>query len=130
MSEKRRLKKQILLRLPDSIYASIIKESRAKNVSGATICRDVLVEKFGLNESEIVPIKWKKPPTPMQPNDVIELVKLRENLAEMCGALVQFSIKSRETNNIKTHNEIEKMLPDIRKTTLEIDKLKKKIQGK
>ena len=130
MSEKRRLKKQLLVRLPDAVYSSILKQAKQENISGSSVCRNVLVRHFGLNECEIMPIKWKKPPTPLQPNDVIELAKLRENMAEMCGALVQFSIKSRETNQQKTHKEIEEMLPFIRKTTLEIDKLKNKIQGK
>jgi hypothetical protein len=65
----------------------------------------------------------RKPKTKARPSEyILELQKLRHSTGELCGALVQSSIKSREFTG-KQNDEIERLIPNIRKLMIRQNEL-------
>lgn len=130
MSETRRLKNSFQVRLDDATHSAIMARSLSRNVSAGTIIREMIAENLGSQSSGIISVPRKKPARKAQPEDVLELARLREAMAETCGALVQCSIRSREAGHLDTHGKIEELLPIVRKYTRKVDRLKVRLQVK
>jgi hypothetical protein len=65
----------------------------------------------------------RKPKTKARPSEYIsELQKLRHSTGELCGALIQSAIKCREFTG-KQNDEIERLIPEIRKLMIRQNEL-------
>ncbi|MBS1087474.1 hypothetical protein [Gluconobacter wancherniae] len=129
MSENRKLKGQMLVRVSEGTLQGIRQEAEKRDLSCSAICREVLVERFGLASAEAMPVRLRQAPRPPAPEHILELVRLRESLAETCGALVMLARGSREQGFTALHGEVEKYLPLVRLQVRDIDRLKNRMLG-
>ena len=122
--EKRKLSKQIAVRLPPLAFDILLDESDKKNVSSASYVRDLIVSHFKTKEDNFKPTQKRG----LLPDaDILEIRKLRESCAELCGALVQSAIKTKNFNQ-QTHDEIEALLIEIKPLVLDLDNLRIKLR--
>ena len=69
-------------------------------------------------------MKAYRPPLPVAPAHVIEIARLREHAAELCGALVRAAIRAREDDRPEANAEIDALLPRVRAAVRDLDRLK------
>lgn len=132
MSEKRKLKKSLLVRLDDEQYASITNHARQRDITANSLVRECLAGALSPSDTyqKVKPVKAYSPRTPPKPEYIKELYRLRESTAELCGALVQYAIKSRQEGHAMAHAEAESLIPDVRDAVRNLDRLRKKLEGK
>lgn len=130
MSEKRKPKKSLLVRLDDEQYACIINYARQRDMTTNSLVRECLAGALSPSDTyqRIKPVKAYSPRTPPKPEYIKELYRLRESTAELCGALVQYAIKTRQNGHVMAHEEAEKLIPDVRQAVLNLDTLRRKLE--
>jgi hypothetical protein len=126
-SEKRALDGQVLVRLPAAVAFRIAGLAAAEGVTGASWSRRHLVAAADADPSDAVPRPARALPRPVAPTSVLELVRLREVVAELSGALVKAAILARTDAAAVLHAEVEAVLPGVRQAVRDLDRLKKDI---
>jgi len=127
MSNKRRLTSQYLVRMTDNMMHAIEADARQQNITASSLIRKMLDEKYSGDTEHFEPVKAYRKRQPLPDQDVIEVAKLRESIAELCGSLVHNSIRARSEGDTRFHTELEDIIPLVRKNVLQLDRLKKKI---
>ena len=129
-TEKRALSGQILVRLPAVTATHIASLAAADDLTAAAWARRVLVAAAGCDPADAVPVRARTLPSPPRPAHVMEMVRLREVVAEMSGALVQAAIMARTDGARMLHAEIEAVLPGVRAAVRDLDALKLSALGR
>lgn len=127
MSEKRKLNHSLLVRFDDDLYDRIREQSRQQDVTANSLVRRTMAETLSY---PLPPKQSVKAFAPPKPEYIKELYRLRESTAELCGALVQYAIKSRQEGHVMAHAEAESLIPDVREAVRNLDRLRKKLEGK
>ena len=127
MSEKRKLKHSLLVRFDDDLYGRIREQSRQQDVTANSLVRRTMADTLSY---PLPPKQSVKAFAPPKPEYIKELYRLRESTAELCGALVQYAIKSRQEGHVMAHDEAESLIPDVREAVRNLDRLRKKLEGK
>lgn len=127
MSEKRKLNHSLLVRFDDDLYGRIREQSRQQDVTANSLVRRTMAETLSY---PLPPKQSVKAFAPPKPEYIKELYRLRESTAELCGALVQYAIKSRQEGHVMAHAEAESLIPDVRDAMRNLDRLRKKLEGK
>lgn len=127
MSEKRKLNHSLLVRFDDDLYDRIREQSRQQDVTANSLVRRTMAETLSYPLPSKQSVKAFAPP---KPEYIKELYRLRESTAELCGALVQYAIKSRQEGHVMAHAEAESLIPDVREAVRNLDRLRKKLEGK
>ncbi|MFT8780811.1 hypothetical protein [Acetobacter orientalis] len=127
MSEKRKLNHSLLVRFDDDLYGRIREQSRQQDVTANSLVRRTMAETLSY---PLPPKQNVKAFAPPKPEYIKELYRLRESTAELCGALVQYAIKSRQEGHVMAHAEAESLIPDVREAVRNLDRLRKKLEGK
>ena len=110
-SEQRQLMNDIHLRLMPEMFAELDALAKKQDISKAHLARDILADHLQIDKSTIpVPSKSIR-----YPELVLELANARRDVKILTGALVQTSIKMRQDGHVLTHQEIEDLLPKLRK---------------
>ncbi|WP_143216925.1 hypothetical protein, partial [Acetobacter orientalis] len=104
MSEKRKLNHSLLVRFDDDLYGRIREQSRQQDVTANSLVRRTMAETLSY---PLPPKQSVKACAPPKPEYIKELYRLRESTAELCGALVQYAIKSRQEGHVMAHAEAE-----------------------
>ena len=124
-SNARRLDGQVLVRLPAPTAARIAALAAADGLTGAAWVRRVLVTAAGADPVDAVPVPARRAPRPPAPDHVIEIARLRENVAELAGAMVRAAVLARTDAATVLHAEIEEVLPGVRAAVRDLDRLKR-----
>ena len=124
-SERRRMEEQVLVRLSAGMAAIVQRGAKDTGLSKATWVRMQLAEQLGGDPEDVVPVRAQRAPRPPAAAHVVELAGLREVVAELAGALVQATIRSREGGRLDTHAAIEQVIPGVRKAVRDLDGLKR-----
>ena len=119
-SEKRQLIGQVLVRLTAEQQAAVVRHALAKQVTAATWLRRLIADALGISPG---PLTMRA----QAPELVLEVVHLREVVAELGGALVQAAVAARKDGRVAEHEEIEALIPCIKSAALELDKIKEKL---
>lgn len=127
MSEKRKLNHSLLVRLDDDLYGRITEQARQQDVTANSLVRRTMADTLSY---PLPPKQTVKAFAPPKPEYIKELYRLRESTAELCGALVQYAIKSRQEGHVMAHAEAESLIPDVRDAVRNLDRLRKKLEGK
>lgn len=127
MSEKRKLNHSLLVRFDDDLYDRIREQSRQQDITANSLVRRTMADTLSY---PLPPKQSVKAFAPPKPEYIKELYKLRESTAELCGALVQYAIKSRQEGHVMAHAEAESLIPDVREAVRNLDRLRKKLEGK
>ncbi|WP_278367554.1 hypothetical protein [Acetobacter orientalis] len=127
MSEKRKLNHSLLVRFDDDLYGRIREQSRQQDVTANSLVRRTMADTLSY---PLPPKQSVKAFAPPKPEYIRELYRLRESTAELCGALVQYAIKSRQEGHVMAHAEAESLIPDVREAVRNLDRLRKKLEGK
>ncbi len=127
MSEKRKLNHCLLVRLDDDLYGRITEQARRQDVTANSLVRRTMADTLSY---PLPPKQTVKAFAPPKPEYIKELYRLRESTAELCGALVQYAIKSRQEGHAMAHAEAETLIPDVRDAVRNLDRLRKKLEGK
>ncbi|MBS0965978.1 hypothetical protein JK165_07740 [Acetobacter okinawensis] len=127
MSEKRKLNHSLLVRFDDDLYGRIREQSRQQDVTANSLVRRTMADTLSY---PLPPKQSVKAFAPPKPEYIKELYRLRESTAELCGALVQYAIKSRQEGHVMAHAEAESLIPDVREAVRNLDRLRKKLEGK
>ena len=120
---------QLLVRMPAPVAAHIRALVMADDITAAAWCRRAVCAVAGAPPEDAMPVRAYRPPLPVSPAHVIEIARLREHAAELCGALVRAAIRSREDDRNEAHAEIEALLPQVRTVVRDLDALKLAIIG-
>lgn len=132
MSNKRKLEKALTVRLSPSVYEKIVSEGHQQDVTACSILRRLVHDAYGdvvvNSQDQTVDVKAYKPRQPPKPEHIRELFRLRESVAELCGALVHNSIRARKTGDTETHKSLEEIIPDVRNRVHDIDRLRRKLE--
>lgn len=127
MSEKRKLTEAVTVRLDPKIYKILNDRAELRDITVNSLVRELIDQSIDEVDLQTIIVKNRRRPRKSQPDDVIAIASLRENVAETCGALVQCSIKARTENNPELHTRIESLLPDVVNSVHELDRLKKRL---
>lgn len=127
MSEKRKLEKSLMVRLSPSVYNAVVEDGRHQEITSASVIRKMLDEKYSLDNEHFPAVKAYAKRRPLPEQDIIEIAKLREAIAELCGSLVYTSIKARVEGEQRFHTDLESIIPQVKKSVLELDSLKRRI---
>ena len=123
-STRRAMADQLLVRMPAPVAAHVRALAEADDLTAAAWCRRVVCAAAGASPDDAVPVRAYRPPLPVAPPHVIEIARLREHAAELCGALVRAAIRSREDDRDEAHAEIDALLPQVRRAVRDLDALK------
>ena len=115
---------QLLVRMPAPVAAHVRSLAAADDITAAAWCRRVVCAAAGAPPEDAVPVRAYRPPLPVAPAHVVEIARLREHAAELCGALVRAAIRSREDDRPEAHAEIDALLPQVRAVVRDLDALK------
>lgn len=127
MSEKRQLEKSLAVRLTPSVYNAVVREAERLEITSASVIRMMLDEKYSLDNEHFPVVKAYAKRRPLPEQDVIELSRLREAVAELCGSLVYSSMKARVEGEERFHADLESIIPAVKQSVLELDALKRRI---
>ncbi|MFT8679106.1 hypothetical protein [Gluconacetobacter sp.] len=127
MSEKRKLNHSLLVRLDDDLYDRITEQARQQDVTANSLVRRTMADTLSY---PLPPKQSVKAFAPPKPEYIKELYRLRESTAELCGALVQYAIRTRQEGHAMAHAEAETLIPDVRDAVRNLDRLRKKLEGK
>ncbi|WP_298283580.1 hypothetical protein [Acidocella sp.] len=116
----RQLTGQVLVRLTAEQQAAVATYAVAEQVTMATWIRRLVADAIGVEPG---PVTWRAIP----PQGVLEIAHLREVVAELGGALVQAAVAARKDGRAAEHEEIEMLIPRIKSSALELDRLKEKL---
>ena len=131
-TEKRRLTAKIVTRMSPELAAMIRADAERHGWTDAAYIRYVFTTASAEMPAEDLTKKaqvtarrqeLRAPPSPL----TIEVTRLRESLGESVGALVQAAIRTREAGDVELHAQIEATIPTMRRLTLEIDKVKRRL---
>ncbi len=123
-SGRRTLTDALLVRMPAPVAAAVRSLAAAEAITAASWCRRHLAAAAGAPAESAAPVRAYRAPLPPVPAQVAEIARLREVVAELCGALVRAAIHSREDDRHATHAEIEAALPGVRAAVRDLDALK------
>ena len=120
---------QLLVRMPAPMAEHVRALAAADDLTAAAWCRRVVCAAAGAPPEDAVPVRAYRPPLPIAPPHVLEIARLRERAAELCGALVRAAIRSRENDRDEAHAEIDALLPRVREIVRDLDRLKLATMG-
>ena len=123
-AERLPLTGQVLVRMPARTAAHVRALAAADDLTAAAWCRRALCAAAGAPAADAVPVRAYRPPLPIAPAHVLEIARLREHAAELCGALVRAAIRSRQDDRDEAHAEIDALLPKVRAAVRDLDRLK------
>jgi hypothetical protein len=129
-TEVRQMSRSVYVRLPKDLAVRLAAEAKGAGLTDAAMVRQVLtVTLVDADPADAEPVRrYRRRPGWRPPSRFfLEVSKLRESLAETCGALVKAAIYSREDGRAESHAEIEAALPTVRRLTIEIADLKSRI---
>jgi len=126
-SDKRMLPGQILVRLPAAVAFRIAALAAAEGISGASWSRRHLVAAAAADPSDAVRIAARALPGRLAPAAILELVRLREVVAELSGSMTKAAVMVRRDGVAVLHAEIESILPSVKSAVLGLDALKKTV---
>lgn len=125
--KRRTMAGQVYARLPAPTAARIAALAAADDLTGAAWVRRVLVAAAGSDPADAVPVPARALPGSIAPAAILEMVRLREVVAELSGALVQAAVLARTDAATTLHAEIEAALPGVRQAVRDLDQLKKAV---
>lgn len=123
-AERLPLTGQVLVRMPARTAAHVRALAAGEGVTAASWCRRHLTAAAGAPAADAAPVRAYRPPLPVAPAHVLEIARLREHAAELCGALVRAAIRSRQDDRDEAHAEIDALLPQVRAAVRDLDALK------
>lgn len=126
-SDKRMLPGQVLVRLPAAVALRIAALAAAEGTSGASWSRRHLVAAAAADPSDVVRIAARALPSKLAPAAILELVRLREVVAELSGSMTKAAVMVRHDGVAVLHAEIESILHSVKSAVLDLDALKKAI---
>jgi hypothetical protein len=119
-SENRQLPEEVLVRLTVEQFTAVVGHALAEQISKSTWVRRLIADALEIDPGPVV-IRAQAPEL------VLEVAHLREVVAELGGALVKAAIAAREDGRPVEHAAIEALIPDIKATVLDLDRLKEKL---
>ena len=126
-SHSRILPGQIYARLPIATANRIAALAAADSLTRAAWVRRVLVLAAGTDPADAVPVAARALPGAVAPAAILEMVRLREVVAKLSGALVETAILVRSDAAAVLHAEVEAVLPGVRQAVRDLDQLKKAV---
>ena len=124
-TEKRAMEGQVYARVPAATAFRVATLAAADGVTGATWARRVLVAAAGSDPGDAVPVPARSAPRPLAPAHVLEIARLRENVAELAGAMVKAAVLARTDGAPVLHAEIEALIPGVKAAVRHLDALKR-----
>lgn len=124
-SAKRALDGQVLVRMPSATAGRIADLAAADGITAASWSRRILVSTAGSDPGDAVLVPARAQPGTIAPAAILEMVRLREVVAELSGALVKAAILVRTDAPAVLHAEVEAALPGVRQAVLDLDRLKR-----
>jgi hypothetical protein len=99
--------------------AAIRDHAIAEGLTDAAWCRQHIIQAASADPDDAVPSR--RGPLPQH---ILEIVRLREVVAELTGALVMAARDTRLSGQHELHAAVETVLPDVRRAVRDLDRLK------
>jgi len=124
-TQTRKTTHQILVRLGPVLAAAITSAASAAEMRAPAWIRIQLAKILATDAGAEVPTAHSERRRAPAPAHVLEVHRLREVVAELGGAMTVAAVQTREQGLPVLHQEIEALIPGIKKTARELDALKR-----
>jgi hypothetical protein len=119
-TEKRKLVRMVNVRLSAELATALSAAARRENISDASFARAILAEALTWDELDALRVPRAAPPYCPPPGIAMDLRAAREAAGESCGAAIQLAGLARIDGMAAHHHALEQIIPELRRSAMEL----------